>query len=197
MEPGPGSWGIRYQAGFTPWDLGRAHPALADRLERDPSLGRGEPGRAFVPGAGRGWDAIALAAAGWQVTAIDFAAGITERLPEEMATSGVDYLAGDAFAFAGESFDLIYDYTFFCAIPPRLRPEVGVMAERLLTPTGRFVAVVYPIGKDPASGGPPHGVTVDDYSVALGNGFELVESADPSCLPGKGFEHALSVWLRL
>jgi len=139
---------------------------------------------------------MALAGAGWEVTAVDFATGIFDKLPPEMETSGVDYRSGDAFAFAEGPFDLIYDYTFFCAISPGRRPEVGAMAARLLRTGGLFAAVVYPIGKDPAAGGPPHGVAVNDYNDALGSEFDLVESAAPTCLPGKRFGYAWSVWQR-
>ncbi|MHC4822112.1 MAG: hypothetical protein ACYTDX_10385, partial [Planctomycetota bacterium] len=71
---GPEDWGARYESGETPWDKGAAHPELVRRLEID-GLGcrtYGHGARAFVPGCGRGWDAEALARAGWEVTGMDF-----------------------------------------------------------------------------------------------------------------------------
>ncbi len=70
------------------------------------------------------------------------------------------------------------------------------MAHRLLSDRGRYAAVVYPIGKDPDSGGPPHGVTVEMYQEALGPGFAILEQGEPDCLLDKSFEYQWAVWER-
>lgn len=54
-------------------------------------------------------------------------------------------------------FDLIYDYTFLCALPPALRPTWAARMSTLLSPEGRLICMEYPLGKDPKTGGPPHG----------------------------------------
>jgi methyl halide transferase len=74
-----------------------------------------------------------------------------------------------------EHFDFIFDYTFFCALPPSLRPAWGARIAELLTPgTGLLLTFIYPI-QETASGddegdsiqGPPYPVTVDGYRRVL------------------------------
>ena len=81
-EFGAADWAARYEEEHTPWDLGAPHPALAAELEKD-LLGRrrcGHDARAFVPGCGRGHDALALAKAGWVVTAMDMVRDLGREL---------------------------------------------------------------------------------------------------------------------
>ena len=82
------------------------------------------------------------------------------------------------------SFDFIFDYTFFCALPPARRKEWGARMSQLLTPeTGRLLTFVFPIlssqnngvGHDqhrnednnPPAKGPPFPVTPRDYQRVL------------------------------
>ena len=71
------SWEDAWLHGRTGWDAGHAAPSLSHLLEA------GElptQGRALVPGAGSGYDAIALARHGLKVTAIDLAPTAGQRL---------------------------------------------------------------------------------------------------------------------
>ncbi len=167
-DPTPTDWGSRYAAGTTPWDLGRAHPELVDRL---PALG--PPGRVVVPGAGTGHDARALAQAGWQVTAIEFVARLADRLHNAVGPAGQVVIA-DALDWAPEEdVDLVFDHTFFCAIPLRRRPEFGSWAATVLRPGGRIASCVFPFGRPLSEGGPPFGMSTSDLAGSLGSGFEL------------------------
>lgn len=63
----------------------------------------------------------------------------------------------------GGKFDLIFDYTFLCALPLELRPPWAKRMSELLGPDGRLVCLEWPLGKDPKEGGPPHGLTSNLY----------------------------------
>lgn len=56
-----------------------------------------------------------------------------------------------------KNFDIIYDYTFLCALPPPLRPKWAARMSQLLAPQGTLICTQYPLGKDPRLGGPPFG----------------------------------------
>jgi hypothetical protein len=81
------------------------------------------------------------------------------------------------------SFDFIFDYTFFCALPPTRRKEWGERTSQLLVPeTGRLLTFIFPILKQDDTDeddhtdesdsnrlptGPPFPVTVKDYRRVL------------------------------
>ena len=64
----------------------------------------------------------------------------------------------DAGLDPGEKFDLIYDYTFFCAMNPSMRPAWAQRMSDLLadSATAHLVCLEFPTDKPPSSGGPPH-----------------------------------------
>jgi len=64
-------------------------------------------------------------------------------------------------------FDLIYDYTFFCALPPELRPKWAARQAGLLAQEGRLVCLEFPLYKDPRIGGPPFGMNAEAYVAHL------------------------------
>ena len=77
--------------------------------------------RALVPGAGSGYECLALAEAGWDVLGVDLAATAVakaEALRDERAKAHglgrgkLAYVAADFFALnEAQTFDLIFDYT--------------------------------------------------------------------------------------
>jgi len=131
-------WDSLWTSSFTPWDRGGPSAALDDlladrRSELFPAAGASGRKRALVPGCGRGYDALLLAAHGYDVCGLDYSATATreaietERKAEAeggvKASGGgeekgvVTWVTGDFFADefldkAGtRTFDLIFDYT--------------------------------------------------------------------------------------
>lgn len=169
-------WAEHYADENTPWDLGGPHPELSHRL-RDGRLAPPYDGAtALVPGAGRAHDAIALARRGWTVTAFDVVDELEPIVAPALSKLGGRFLVGDALDVAARGpFDLVWDHTFFCAIDPLARPAWGARAGELVTPGGRYVALVFPVGKPAEDGGPPHGMSADAVRDALGPRFRTVE----------------------
>lgn len=189
-HPGPEAWNARYAGADTPWDLGRAHPELVHRL---PELG--PPGRAFVGGAGRAHDALALARHGWQVVATDWAPDAAEA-GVELARLGSRYVVTDSLAYEDSLFDLVFEHTFFCAIDPSQRRDYGAMANRIVAPGGRLAAIVFPVGKHPTTGGPPWGISTAMLDTALGAAFTL-QTDEPVLHRGHpGWRERWAVWVR-
>lgn len=190
-------WDSRYVAGDTPWDLAGPLPLLSAALT-DGTLG--DPGTVLAPGAGRGHDAAALAAAGWAVTVVDIsptaAAYAAEHYPQ------VSYVVGDALdpelvlGRLGRQVDLLWDHTFFCALPPEIRPEVGDVARAVVRPGGLLASGVFPIERDPGEGGPPWAYRVEDMDAVL-DGFERILTGEPVHVSREfPWRHQLAVWRR-
>ncbi|MGD2016636.1 MAG: methyltransferase domain-containing protein [Planctomycetota bacterium] len=168
-------WASRYRDGETPWDLGEPHPELSRRLQEG-TLAPPRPGaRVLVPGAGNGHDALALARRGWAVVAVDVVPEVGEALAPALERSGGRFVVGDALAHEDDPFDLVWDHTFFCAIPRAARPAWGERAAALLAPGGLYAALVFPHGKPEEEGGPPHGMSGDHLAEVLGARLEVLE----------------------
>lgn len=132
-------WDERYRAGFTPWDA-RGVPAALTRF-----IDTGQPGRrVLVPGCGSAYEAAVLDARGFDVTAIDIAAGALARAREVLGDALADRVLVQADFFALErEFDWIYERAFLCALPYRLWPDYGAAVRRLLRPGGMVAGFFY------------------------------------------------------
>ncbi len=180
------TWEERWQARTTPWDLGGSPPILTALVERDTL----PPGRALVPGCGAGWDVFTLAASGRDVVGLELAPSAGAVFEEERQRRGLDpaqarLVIGDFFEWsAGEPFDLVWDHTFFCALPPALRDDWAHRMYDLLRPDAELVTLIFPVreprwpplGSDPDVG-PPYPVHPDLYRQHLASGFDELEIA--------------------
>ncbi len=134
------SWEQRYQDGQTGWDRGEPNPQLNNWLDRLLS----PPKSVLVPGCGRGHEAIALARAGFQVTAIDFADSAVAALRRKCQQEGVEVevIHSDLFAYAPErDFDVIYEQTCLCAIHPSQWRTYEQRLASWLRPGGHLLAM--------------------------------------------------------
>jgi SAM-dependent methyltransferase len=152
------SWSEAWDEGRTPWDAGAEAPALVELIEQRKIGGK----RALVPGCGSGYDALALAEVFDEVVGMDVADGAIERmeaLRDERGISAhrVRAIRADFFEFEPDApFDLIYDYTFLCAIEPQRRQEWARRVEALLAEGGELVTLIFPVVDKPADEGPPY-----------------------------------------
>ncbi|OTB18792.1 hypothetical protein K445DRAFT_307680 [Daldinia sp. EC12] len=144
--------------------------------------------RALVPGCGKGYDVVMLALHGFDAYGLEvskkgvevarayaanelaepraFNYGNKEEWPVEKRGE-VHFIAGDFFrkgweAQCGdtklEGFDLIYDYTFLCALVPEMRKDWARRMRELLAPTGVLICLEFPLYKDLRASGPPWGL---------------------------------------
>jgi hypothetical protein len=109
-------------------------------------------------------------------TVIDLYEGDFFALPSTWkrvyTTNSSNHIASEQTVLPEEySFDFIFDYTFFCAIPPTLRSDWGQkISSRLLSrPHGQLLTFMFPYStkSKPNSPGPPFPVSLQDYRQAL------------------------------
>lgn len=86
-----------------------------------------------------------------------------------------------------EKFDLIFDYTFLCALPRELRPTWAKRMSELLAPDGFLVCLEWPLQKSPKEGGPPHGLSAELYEELLRKPGQEVEYDDDDDDDGEGY----------
>ena len=184
-----GFWQQKYDDDATGWDLGGAHPALSAAL--DLGLLHGLD-RVLVPGAGRGHDAVALAARGHSVTAVDFAPSAIEAIEANAFANGVELTteACDVFDLAkraGGDFDAVYEYTCFCAIDPAMRDDYVRLVTHLVRPGGRLLMFAFPLNW--SRPGPPHGMSMDELHSRFAVGWREVVDTAPAVSPEQRRPH--------
>ncbi|KAL8985753.1 MAG: hypothetical protein Q9177_004355 [Variospora cf. flavescens] len=207
---------------FLPWDRGTPNPALVDLLDQRKDLiggcfvedaGKRRRKRALVPGCGKGYDVLLLASYGYDAYGLEVSEKAVERCVEERTASGHNYpvrhedagmgqstfLQGDVFdgrwnkdAVDGGTFELIYDYTFFCALNPVLRPAWASRMSQLLSqkPPGHLICLEFPTYKDPSTGGPPYGLTPQTYVEHLSHPGEDVPYDDSGHVKAGGLSQS-------
>ncbi|KAK9997709.1 hypothetical protein SO802_022395 [Lithocarpus litseifolius] len=190
-------WEKSWEQGVTPWDLGQPTPILV-HLHQTGALPKG---RALVPGCGSGYDVAAIACPERYVVGLDIsdiaikkAVELSSPLPN---ASYFNFLKADFFTWSpSELFDLIFDYTFFCAIEPDMRLAWAQRIRDILKPGGELITLMFPISDH--VGGPPFKVSISDYEeVLLPMGFRAVSIVDNELAigPRKGREK-LGRWKR-
>ena len=187
-------WDELYLTGQTNWDMGTPTPAFVDLLESK----RLEQGKPLVLGCGKGHDAVAFAQRGFQVTAIDFS-GEAIKQARQLAHEynvQIEFVQEDFFDYSLgilEEFDYVVEYVTYCAIEPSRRAEFAAMVPSLVRPSGKFIALFFPLDERP--GGPPFAVSIDEVNRLFGKKLELISIEPPvnSVAPRKGKE-LMTVW---
>ncbi|KAL0452856.1 UNVERIFIED_CONTAM: putative thiol methyltransferase 2 [Sesamum latifolium] len=167
-------WDKCWEEGLTPWDLRSPTPVLV-HLNNTGSLPKG---RALVLAAAllkkkwrvKGYDVVAIASAERHVVGVDLSDNAIKRAMELSSQSPnaehFTFLKTDFFTLCPtQLFDLIFDYTFFCAIEPGLRSQWARKISDLLKPDGELITLMFPV--DDHEGGPPYKVSVADYEEVL------------------------------
>lgn len=146
---GPGTkegWAILWREGMTIWDLKGPTPVLYDELTRAVCEGRVQLEQpVLVPGCGSGYDVKGLAEAGFRrVVGMDIAEEAIAAARGVLGSgAAATLLCGDFFTdsrVAPGGFKLVFDYTFFCALPPSLRAAWGQRTAELLAPGGLLLS---------------------------------------------------------
>jgi len=185
-------WEALYRANDTFWDHGEASPGLVDYLAECPEAPLGQ---ALVPGCGHGHDARALARAGWIVTGLDIAPSsvpLAKRLAKAEALE-IDHRIGD---FLGDTphqqYDLVFEHTLFCAIPPGRRGDYAKALRGWLKPGGCYLAVNYIITED--NGEPPFSTTETELDQWFGGSFELLRRWTPRSYKSRTGKELMNEW---
>lgn len=159
------TWQEAWREGRIPWDAGRAAPSLVELVEGEEI----PTGRALVPGAGSGYDVLALASPDRHTVGLDLADGAKERFEslrqrESIPKEWAEMVVADFFDWQpDEPFDVIWDYTFLCALEPEMRRRWAERVDELLATGGELVTLIFPVfdpadNRDPLDG-PPYPLT--------------------------------------
>lgn len=178
-------WNARYLQDNTGWDLGEISPPLKNYINtlKDKSL------KILIPGAGNAYEAEYLFNLGFRnVYVIDLAEEPLKNLKKRVPHFPENQLIHLDFFDYNDSFDLILEQTFFCALPVEQRNNYAIKMHFLLKPGGKLAGVLF--NKKFDKDGPPFGGNKEEYL----NYFEplfLIEVLEPcynSIAPRQGSE---------
>lgn len=187
----PSFWDQRYLAGRMAWDCGGVPRALSEFLRQHPA-----GGNALVPGCGSGYEIRAFHAAGWKVLGLDFSRAAVARAREILGPLGDQIREGDFFnhPLGPGSFDLIYERTFLCALPPAVWVDYGRRMAELLAPGG-FLCGFFFFG--PEDEPPPYPISPVGLDRLLGPDFlRIVDEPVADSLPLYAGKERWQVWRR-
>lgn len=152
-------WNERFAASQTPWDRGAPNPQLGAWL----ASGELRACRILVPGCGAGHEVAALAAAGFDVTALDYAKEAVDRTRARLASGNLAATVVQADALEWQPpapFEAIYEQTCLCALYPDDWRRYADQLHGWLAPAGRlfalFVQYARPGAAEGRIEGPPY-----------------------------------------
>jgi len=73
-------------------------------------------------------------------------------------------------------FDMVYEYTCFCAIDPNRRKEYFNMVYSILKKNALLFAIFIPLDKELSDDGPPFGVSINKILDMIKGKFDIVEN---------------------
>ena len=176
------------------WDVGKTEPdfayelSLADKGLLGPvfTAMKTRPVRALVPGCGHGYSVKDLAERGFHAVGADISPSAVEAAKVANPHPQASFVCNDFFKDDFGKFDLVYDSTFLCAIPPVMWRAWGKRMGEVVAPNGYIAMHVFPVAADANAPelaidgsdnepGPPHRVTLNLIrSLLIPNGFEEV-----------------------
>lgn len=153
----PMDWEQRFRDETTPWERPGLHPAFD--AWRDAGDFEGVD-RIIVPGCGRAPELKAFAALGKSAIGADLSATALAWQKRQLDADGLtaDLIEADILLWRPDApLDGVYEQTFLCAIPPRLREEYEHAVHAWLKPGGKLFALFM---QKEEMGGPPYGCSI-------------------------------------
>jgi len=168
MQLNESYWTKKYLNGETGWDIGYASPAIINyfrnHVDKDVSI--------LIPGSGNAYEAQELFEMGFKnVEVLDLSKepldNLAKRCPE---FPDKKLIHTDFFQHEG-SYDFVVEQTFFCALPPKSRPEYVKKMAELLKANGKLIGLLFniPLNNDR----PPFGGNREDYQSIFKKHFNI------------------------
>ena len=160
-------WDAQYKAKATGWDLGIVSPPIQEFVD---SI-QDKNSAILIPGGGNSYEAEYLLQQGFtNITVIDIAPTLIEVLQQKFVNHpNIKIILGDFFEHQGQ-YDWIIEQTFFCALPPTMRPKYVWKMHQLLAPKGKIFGLLF--NRD-FEEGPPFGGNKVEYINLFSGAFTI------------------------
>ena len=168
MEEQETFWNHRYLSGETGWDIGYVSTPIKEYIDQlsDKNL------KILIPGGGNSYEAEYLFNNDFNnVFVIDISSIPLKNLAERVPSFPQKNLLHRNFFELKDTFDLIFEQTFFCALEPSLREDYVNKMYELLKPGGKLVGLLFniPLNTDK----PPYGGNRVEYISLFSEKFKI------------------------
>jgi SAM-dependent methyltransferase len=169
-----GYWNNRYLQGETGWDIGYVSTPLKDYFDQ---LGRKDL-KILIPGGGNSYEAEYLFEKGFtNVYVLDISVVALQNFQKRVPDFPSEQLLHQDFFDLQDTFDLIAEQTFFCALNPSERSRYVLKMHSLLKDGGKLAGLLFciPLNDDR----PPFGGNESEYRKLFSEHFniEIMETA--------------------
>ena len=158
MDLNKNFWDLRYQNNEIGWDIGYISTPLKKYIDQLTNKNI----KILIPGGGNSYEAEYLHNLDFKnVFVLDISPTALTNLKNRVPGFPKNHLIDIDFFKLNNSFDLILEQTFFCALTPKLRDNYVLKMNQLLRPNGKLVGLLFniPLNKDR----PPFGGTKKEY----------------------------------
>ncbi len=108
----------------------------------------------------------------WYVLGVDISAEAIARCSKASTAPNCHFKLANFFDFQNsQQSDLVFDYTFFCAIDPQLRRAWAQKMGEIVREGGYLLCLMYPLKESVGNSGPPFAVSDEAYVGALSGAF--------------------------
>lgn len=152
-------WENKYKKNKIGWDLGEVSPPLKTYFDQLTNKDL----KILIPGGGNSYEAEYLFNRGFNNTyVVDVSKTALDNIKNRVPEFPSSQLIHANFFHLNDTFDLIIEQTFFCAINPNLRANYAVKMKDLLNEKGKLVGVLFDakLNKDH----PPFGGNIKEYT---------------------------------
>jgi len=161
-------WENRYTNNQIGWNIGYPSTPIKEYIDQleDKRL------KILIPGAGNSYEAEYLWNNGFKnIYILDFAKQPLNHLKKRVKDFPEIQLLNSDFFELNDTFDLILEQTFFCALNPNLRELYVKKMNQLLQPNGKLVGLLFNFQLTEI--GPPFGGNIPEYKSLFKNQFKI------------------------
>lgn len=178
-------WKNRYDTNQTGWDVGVITAPLKEYIDQLNNKNL----KILIPGAGNSHEAEYLHHKGFtNVFVIDLVKAPLDNLLKRTPNFPKNNLLQGDFFELNDSYDLIIEQTFYCALQPDLRDNYVTKMAELLSTNGKITGVLFqfPLTEQ----GPPFGGSKKEYQNRFSELFHIktLETSYNSIKPRQGME---------
>jgi thiopurine S-methyltransferase len=162
-------WSKRYNQNKIGWDCGKITTPLKEYIDQltDKDI------KILIPGCGNAYEGAYLWGLGFKnVYILDFVPEVISNFKKFVPDFPNENILELDFFEHVDTYDLIIEQTFFCAIHPSKRKDYSVHVSNLLNEKGKLVGVLFNRDFD---GGPPFGGSIEDYRNIFSTYFREVK----------------------